>query len=142
MTLRTASCHCGQIELACEGAPRKISMCHCLECQRRTGSAFSIAVFYAREMVRVERGDPASFKRPSASGKPVTFHFCRRCGSNLYWEPERLPGLIGVAVGAFADPGFPAPEQSVWTQDKHLWLNLPDSLAQHEMNPPPRKPGD
>lgn len=140
MTLRTARCHCGQIELACEGEPRKISMCHCLECQRRTGSAFSIAVFYAREMVRIEQGSPACFERQSASGKPVKFHFCGRCGSNLYWEPERLPGLLGVAAGAFADPNFPAPEQSVWTRDKHVWLTLPEGMAQHEVNPPPREP--
>ena len=138
MTSRTARCHCGRIELSCEGDPRKISMCHCLDCQRRTGSPFSIAVFYSRDKVRVERGSPSSFERQSASGKPVTFHFCGRCGSNLYWEPERLPALVGVAAGAFADPDFPMPEQSVWTRDKHCWLTLPATIVLHEANPPPR----
>ena len=59
-------------------------MCHCLECQRRTGSAFSVAVFYERGRVRVERGVSAVFERGSASGFPVSFHFCGRCGSNVY----------------------------------------------------------
>ena len=138
MTHRTARCHCGQIELVCAGEPRKISLCHCLDCQRRTGSAFSIAVFYPREAVRIASGQPASFARPSASGHPVRFHFCGRCGSNLYWEPDRLPSLIGVAAGAFADPNFPPPEQSVWTQDKHGWLTLPEDMVQHAANPAPR----
>lgn len=142
MISRTATCHCGELALVCSGEPRKISLCHCLECQRRTGSAFSIAVFYRRDSVRVERGDPASFERPSASGRPVEFHFCPRCGSNLFWEPARMPELVGVAAGAFADPAFPAPEQSVWTRDKHRWLSLPDSIAQYELNPPPRQPAD
>jgi hypothetical protein len=91
-------------------------MCHCLECQRRTGSAFSVAVFYERSSVRVARGTSDVFERGSASGFPVRFHFCGRCGSNVYWEPARLPDLVGVAVGAFGDASFPQPEQVGPTQ--------------------------
>lgn len=113
-------------------------MCHCLECQRRTGSAFSVAVFYERRSVRVERGTPDVFERGSASGFPVRFHFCRRCGSNVYWEPARMPDLVGVAVGAFGDASFPQPGQSVWTKDKHAWISLPEDIATFASNPPPR----
>ena len=130
MTTRTASCHCGDMELRCEGEPSKVSMCHCPDCQRRTGSAFSVAVFYERAQVSIARGETRTFERPSASGFPVTFHFCVRCGSNLYWEPARMPDRVGVALGAFADPAFPAPEQSVWTKDKHAWLTLPETMVQ------------
>ena len=107
-------------------------MCHCRDCQRRTGSAFSIAVFYERERVRVLRGETRSFERNSASGLPIRFYFCTRCGSNVYWEPARMPDLIGVAAGAFADPAFPQPSQSVWTKDKHAWLSLPGDMAVFE----------
>ena len=137
MTARKARCHCGQLELDCEGEPTKVSLCHCLDCQRRTGSAFSIAVFYERGSVVVAQGTPLSFERPSASGFPVKFHFCGACGSNVFWEPARLPHLIGVAAGAFADQNFGCPEQSVWTKDKHAWINLPDWMATFEVNPPP-----
>jgi hypothetical protein len=113
-------------------------MCHCLDCQRRTGSVFSVAVFFARNSVHVERGVTATFERPSASGFPVNFHFCARCGSNIFWEPRRLPDLVGVAVGAFGDPGFAIPQQSVWTKDKHRWLSLPEGMATFEENPQPR----
>ena len=113
-------------------------MCHCLECQRRTGSAFSVAVFYERSSVRVERGTSRVFERGSASGFPVRFHFCGRCGANVYWEPARMPDLLGVALGAFADASFPQPEQSVWTKDKHAWISLPEDMATFESNPPPR----
>jgi hypothetical protein len=113
-------------------------MCHCLDCQRRTGSAFSVAVFYERGRVAIESGTSVVFERGSASGFSVRFHFCGRCGSNVYWEPARLPDLVGVALGAFADPSFPAAEQSVWTKDKHAWLSLPEAMATFEVNPPPR----
>jgi hypothetical protein len=114
-------------------------MCHCLDCQRRTGSAFSVAVFYERSQVHIEGGTSTTYERESASGFKVKFHFCDRCGSNVYWEPARLPQLIGVAIGAFADPDFPVPEQSVWTKDKHCWFSLPEGMATFEVNPPPRR---
>ncbi len=113
-------------------------MCHCLDCQRRTGSAFSVAVFYERDRVSVTPGTSRVFERDSASGHPVRFHFCERCGANVYWEPARLPSLVGVAVGAFADPAFPRPEQSVWTKDKHGWLTLPADVVTFDASPPPR----
>jgi len=52
---------------------------------------------------------------------------------------SRRPDLVGVALGAFADPSFPRPEQSVWTKDKHAWLRLPERMTTFESNPPPRE---
>ena len=142
MEPRTARCHCGDVRLLCAGAPRKISMCHCKDCQRRTGSAFSIAVFFAREHVSIAGGSCATFERASATGFPVLFHFCVRCGSNVQWEPRRLPDLVGVGAGAFADPSLAQPDQSVWTKDKHAWLTLPEGMPCFETAPPPRVPPD
>jgi hypothetical protein len=117
-------------------------MCHCADCQRRTGSVFGIGGFFDRGAVSVIRGAPKTYTRDSASGRRVTFHFCGECGSTLFWEPERAPQLIGVAVGAFADPSFPAPQQSVWTHGKHGWLCLPEDVQVVAATPPPREPPD
>ncbi|WP_332820101.1 GFA family protein [Sphingopyxis sp.] len=132
---RHASCHCGQLVLRCTGEPTKVSLCHCLDCQRRTGSIFSIAAFFPREQVVVTAGVAKVFSRASASGFGVSFHFCPDCGSSLWWEPERLPHLIGVAAGTFADPSFPAPEQAVWSEDQHPWFELPPGIITHPGNP-------
>ena len=113
-------------------------MCHCLDCQRRTGSAFSVAVFYPRARVTLARGTTHSFERGSDSGFAVRFHFCPRCGSNVYWEPRRMPDLLGIALGAFADPKLPQPTQSVWTRDKHHWLALPEGMTEFELSSAPR----
>jgi hypothetical protein len=128
MTQRLANCACGGLQVCCEGEPVHVSMCHCVDCQRRTGSLFGIAAFFERGAVSVVQGPSKTFTRNSAVGKPVTFHFCPECGSTVFWEPERMPQLIGVAVGAFADPSFPQPEQSVWTNYKHAWLCLPGEM--------------
>ena len=138
MTTRTAACHCGQLRLSCEDPPRKISMCHCADCKRRTGSAFGVAVLYPREQVRATDGVAQQWQRSSVSGFPVTFYFCGTCGANVYWEPARLPHLIGVAMGAFADPDFSVPEQSVATAEKHRWVVLPDDVLQFADYPPPK----
>lgn len=125
MTERVASCACGQLRITCRGEPRKVSLCHCLECQRRTGSTYGIAAFYPRDHVEPD-GQASVYARSSDSGFSVTFHFCPDCGSSVYWEPQRMPDLVAVAVGAFADPSYPAPTQSVHNDRRHPWVGVPD----------------
>lgn len=120
---RVAACACGQLRLTCTGDPGSVSACHCLDCQRRTGSAFGIAAFYRRENTAVE-GRAATCVRQGDSGFALRFHFCPDCGSTVFWEPERKPGAIAVAVGAFADPTYPPPKQSVFEHRRHPWVSL------------------
>ena len=47
-----------------------------------------------------------------------------------------MPEMLTVAVGCFADPSFPAPVRTVWTEHKHAWLPFPESIKQHPRNPP------
>ncbi|HTT96624.1 MAG TPA: GFA family protein [Rhizomicrobium sp.] len=128
MTTRRAQCSCGQLRVTCDGEPAKVSLCNCNECRRRTGSAFGIAAFYPREKIAVE-GSASKFRRNSDSGFPVLFHFCPACGSSVYWEPQRKPDMIAIAAGAFADPNYPMPEQSVSDELRHAWIIFPDSMA-------------
>lgn len=118
---RIAICCCGQTSVTCTGDPVGVGQCHCQACQRRTGSAFGLAAFYPRDAVAVS-GTFNEYERTADSGHRVRFHFCGRCGSTLYWEPSRKPDMIAVAAGAFADPGFPAPESSHHTEHRHDWL--------------------
>ncbi|MDP6566982.1 MAG: GFA family protein [Alphaproteobacteria bacterium] len=123
MRTRTAACACGQLAVVCLGEPHKVSLCHCLDCQRRTGSTYGVAAFYLRNEATAQ-GRANTFERSSDGGHAITFHFCPDCGSTVYWEPERKPETIAVAVGSFADPSFPAPTQSVWEERRHSWVPL------------------
>ena len=120
---RTASCSCGELRVECRGEPERVSLCHCLDCQRRTGSAFGIAAFFAAAQVRAT-GDANRFSRESEAGYRFDFYFCPRCGATVYWETDRKPGRVIVAAGAFADPDFNAPVQSVYDEHRHPWLTL------------------
>jgi hypothetical protein len=128
MSTRKASCACGQLSVTCEGDPVRISMCHCLACQQRTGSVFSVQARFPADRVRIE-GASTTFVRTGDSGGKATMRFCPTCGSTVYWELDGVPGFVAVAVGAFADPSFPAPTVSVYGTRKHAWAEKPPSIT-------------
>jgi hypothetical protein len=132
MSIRRAACSCGELAIVCEGEPARISMCHCLECQRRTGAVFSNQAWFSRQQIISISGNSTQFTRQSDAGRSVTFQFCPTCGSTVYWEAEGFPGMIAVAVGSFADPAFPAPKHSGWERRRHPWAEpLGDAAIEH-----------
>ena len=124
MPTRHAACSCGQLHLTIEGAPARVSMCHCLECQRRTGAVISNQARFRHEQITIT-GKATAWQRKAESGSMVTFNFCPVCGSTVYWTSESFPDHVAVAIGAFADPGFPAPTIAVWEETRHAWVALP-----------------
>ena len=128
MTTRHATCNCGQLRLTIEGEPSRISMCHCLECQRRTGAVISNQARFRREQVTFA-GTATEYTRSADSGNSLTFRFCPVCGSTVYWTGTGFPGLVAVAIGTLADPTFPAPTISVWEESRHQWLPPPSDSA-------------
>jgi hypothetical protein len=124
---RVAQCCCGMLRIEADGDPSAVVACHCGQCQRRTGSVLGVGAYYPSASIRVF-GPSKVFTRLADSGRKFETHFCPDCGSSLYWESERNPGLIGIAVGAFTDPQFPAPVRSVWEESRHSWVSFTHSL--------------
>lgn len=124
MIVRHASCTCGQLRIACEGDPVRVSMCHCLDCRRRTGSVFAVQARFREDQVR-PLGESHEYARTTDSGRTVTQRFCPHCGNTVWWTLQREPGVVAVAVGAFADPGFPAPWVEVYTERRSPWAVMP-----------------
>lgn len=129
MTQRLASCSCGQLAAWVTGEPVRVSICHCLACQRRTGSAFGQQARFRRENVSVS-GNSSEYVRVSDEGSRVRFHFCPNCGSTVYYEPEGLEEYLAIPVGAFADSSFPRPSVSVYESRMHAWV-VPPADAEH-----------
>ena len=121
MSEREASCACGALTAHVEGEPVRNSLCHCLDCKRRTGSAFAWNAHFPADRVTVE-GDYASFERGSDEGFWVRHHFCTRCGSPVFYEIERRPGIVSIPAGLFSDPAFPAPTVEVYVDRRCAWL--------------------
>lgn len=135
---REATCACGRLRVRLSGDPQLVSSCHCLACQRRTGSLFGSHGFFGLDQVVSVEGERRTWSRRADSGVPVDQHFCPNCGSTVYWERASLPGMITVAAGAFGDPHFPAPARTVWTTTKHDWLAFPETIPHHLKAPEER----
>ncbi|MBX9346371.1 GFA family protein [Chromobacterium vaccinii] len=129
MSNRLAACSCGQLTVQVSGDPVRVSICHCLACQRRTGSVFGQQARFYRKDVAIA-GDSTVYVRVGDEGSRVKFHFCPTCGATVYYEPEGLEEFVAIPVGAFADPGFPAPSVSVYEERKHGWVAVPEG-AEH-----------
>jgi hypothetical protein len=125
-----ARCSCGTLALSLPGPSNLVVACRCTDCQGRTGAPFGVGAFYPVEVVTIS-GTPKQFTRASASGGKVHTYFCPNCGSTVYWKADNLPALIGVAVGALADPKYPAPVRSIFEQSKHAWVQIDDATVEH-----------
>jgi hypothetical protein len=124
-----ARCSCGALTLRLSGPSRLVIACHCVDCQRRTGAPFGVGAFYPVDAVAVS-GTAREFTRNAESGGKVHTYFCPNCGSTIYWKADNLPSLIGVAVGALAEPKFPAPVRSIFERSKHHWVRF-DGAIEH-----------
>ena len=124
MTTRLASCNCGQLKVRTRGEPIRVSVCHCLACQRRTGSVFGMQARWERDNVSIE-GTAKQWVRVTDEGNRCTQNFCPECGATVYYSLNTAPDTIAVPVGAFADPTFPEPKFSVYESRKHSWVRMP-----------------
>ena len=132
MVTRTASCACGQLQVELRGDPLGVGVCHCLACQRRTGSVFAaLATFPAPYTVS---GNATAYVRVGDQGSRFTFRFCPVCGTTVFHTEEGRES-ISIAVGALADPSFPAPQVSVYDSRRHPWVRLPTAIRVFDTDP-------
>ena len=127
MTIRLASCSCGKLTARVQGDPLRVSICHCLACQRRSGSVFAAQARFPAGNVVVD-GASTEYALTGDEGGVARFHFCPDCGATVFYRPDAMPDVVVIPVGAFADPDFPPPHVSVYEQRRHRWLGLPDGI--------------
>ena len=127
---RVATCPCGQLRAVCVGDPVRVSVCHCLDCQRRSGSTFACQARWPDERLRLD-GEFREWSRTGESGHAATFRFCPTCGTTVVYVSEGMPGVTAVPVGGFADPGFPPPSYSVYEARRHAWVAVVGNAIDH-----------
>ena len=132
MSSRTASCSCGELRIEVQGEPLGTAVCHCLACQRRTGSAFATLAAFAPPYV--VSGAATVYTRVGDQGARFTFRFCPVCGTSLFHTEDGCEQSY-VAVGGFADPDFPAPQDSVYECHRHRWVGLPPDIQRWDKDP-------
>lgn len=131
MSERTASCSCGSLTVVARGKPADVYACSCADCQRKSGSAFTYAAIYSASAVTIA-GEHRKWRRRGDSGRFIESGFCPTCGTNVFFRSEGLPGMVGVAVGCFAESSFAKPERLFWASRRHRWLDLGEVIAMLE----------
>jgi len=123
-----AGCQCGKLTATIDdGADPMLVVCHCIDCQKRSGSPFGAMAYYPVRSVSFA-GEVREYSRPADSGNTYTTGFCPACGSTLYGKASRFPEIVGVTLGAIGDPAFPMPARSVYEQSRHEWVALPEEI--------------
>lgn len=131
MSSREATCSCGQLRVTTTGEPLDVTMCHCLACQHRTGTVVAVQALYKQDHVRAE-GRYSEYIRVRERGDERRYCFCPDCGATVFFTVPAVPDLVGIPVGGFADPSFPAPRISVYESRRHPWLSVPDSVERRD----------
>ncbi|HYF09385.1 MAG TPA: GFA family protein [Acetobacteraceae bacterium] len=120
-------CLCGDIRYLARGEPISAPACHCRFCQRMTGTAFFVEVFFPRNAVTYSGSAPASYTHLSdESGRWIRLDFCARCGTRVGIALELRPERIGLPGGTFDDPNWFEVKRHIWTRSMVHWMVLPE----------------
>jgi hypothetical protein len=116
--------------------PKTVYACHCTECQRQSGSAFSLSLLVARDTVAITAGTPKRWRRVHESGRVIQCIFCGECGVRLYHEPERNPAVTIVKAGTLDDTSWLYPVGHIWTRSAQPWPGVPEETVNYEQQQP------
>ncbi|MGF1697091.1 GFA family protein [Vibrio kyushuensis] len=126
-SIHMADCSCGLVNLVCRGEPVRSAICHCFECQKRTGSVFGVQVRFLTDQVSYN-GELTQYSRIADSGNQVTYHFCPRCSTTMLIKLSASPDSVVVPIGIFSDHEFPPPSFSIYEQRKHGWVKFDSQI--------------
>ncbi|WP_084399728.1 GFA family protein [Henriciella aquimarina] len=132
---RTGQCLCGQVSYQLDGDPIVTAVCHCKNCQRQAGSAFSVIVLVHESALDV-RGDLRTYEDTADSGAKLERKFCPICGSAMFSVQPSSPGTIIIKAGTFDDVNWLKPVAHVWCASAQPWVEIGEGVAKFPGNAP------
>lgn len=136
MTSIDGGCLCGSVHYSSHMAPLTTAVCHCIDCQKQSGSAFSVNVLVPAEGFVVEGSSLANYEKTGGSGLPVRRFFCSACGSALYAELAAMPGVLAIKAGTLSTAAQMQPGMHLWCASALPWVTVDRYLPCFEQSPP------
>lgn len=118
-------CSCGAVRFRLTAEPMFVHCCHCLDCQKQTGSAFAINALYETDRIEILSGAPEPVSMPTDSGRPHDIYRCPQCKVALWSDYGRRPYLRFVRVATLDTPHAITPDVHIYTRSKVPWVGLP-----------------
>jgi hypothetical protein len=129
---REGGCSCGTVRYRLTSDPLFVHCCHCLNCQRQTGSAFVINILIEADRFEIVQGKPQPVEVPRDDGSSQEIFRCGRCQTALYsWYGRPLVAF--VRAGTLDEPGSVSPDVHIFTRSKLPWVALPDGVPAFEV---------
>lgn len=129
-TPRTGGCLCGAIRYSISAPITELRACHCIDCQRASGSHGTVAAFIPRSGFTLTQGQPRHYAKKADSGRTLIRYFCGDCGSQLYSHRETTPELLGVRAGTLDDSSDLKISTHIWTKSARPWSHLDPAAKQ------------
>lgn len=118
----TRHCRCGLVRVTARGEPKRVGLCHCTDCRKESGSAFTFYAIWPAGQFEHE-GETAGF-----AGR----RFCARCGSRLFSADETEAEIkLGILDEA---PTLLTPTYELWTKRREHWLRPVEGAEQYEQD--------
>jgi hypothetical protein len=131
----SGGCLCEAVRFQITAMPLLVYACHCTECQRWSGSAFSLSMPVKTGSFSLTRGQTQHFHRTGASGVESTHRFCGNCGGRVYGQRSSRPEIISVRAGTLDDTSWLRPIAHVYMRSAQAWERIPNNAECFEIMP-------
>lgn len=129
-------CHCGAITYEAEVEPGTASVCHCLDCQMLTGSAFRANIAAPADRFRILTGEPSKYVKVADSGTRRVHAFCGICGAPVYSAAPENPKTYSLRLGALREKdALGRPARQIWTKRRLSWIAPVQGVPEMEGQP-------
>ena len=136
MSKIVGGCLCGSVRYESAAEPLMTVACHCKNCQKQSGTAFSVVLAVPADSLEVTGDSLRTYEETGESGQPVHRKFCGTCGSPIISDVTALEGMLFIKAGTLDDASWVAPASEIWCESKVSWSKLSDDLPQVPGNPP------
>jgi hypothetical protein len=127
-------CLCGAVRYSCEAEPVMQAVCHCKNCQKQAGTAYSVIIGVPRQALKLT-GELTTYEDKGDSGGRVSRSFCPRCGSPVLSDVSVAPALVFIKAGTLDDTSWVTPAVHMFTRSAMACSVIPEGVAKFETTP-------
>jgi hypothetical protein len=127
-------CRCGSVALEILEKPTMMVQCHCLDCQKSTGTGHTSNAYFDEKAVTIT-GETIGHTVTADSGNEMARYFCPQCGSRLFGRNSGRPGLVSVQIGCLEDNDWFSPQAVLYSSRRHDWDITSDEVVTYEQMP-------
>lgn len=131
----TGGCQCSYLRYEITGRARALYVCHCLECQKQSASAFGISLIVESGDLHLLHGKPQRWSRATGSGRQLDCFFCPHCGARIWHGDKDKAALVSVKGGSLDQPPDLSRAVHIWVKRKLPGIILPAGAVQFDEEP-------